>query len=331
MAKKRKHYNDELHAKKRHRRVNAFLIALLCCAIIFLIHCILQFMPLYGVWQYETRLNHLTLPTITEPTFVNIELKYMNKPPTDIEITVDGKSLIEYVIETDEINKTINVTYDSNELNANYELTLMPHDNYEITYSITTEPSMLYMISKIEPYTAANGDRWVAITGSYDQLPDAPISVFASLEGKTGERYGYRPTVYDLSIPTGKTIYLNISEIIRAKKIIDTDLRDFEVNLGVRISYEENPELLTRLAQYKRMKEPRDGVEYYVHDSFSMRWSDWPEYNEAEDKCYDMTDTMTYIELKVPHYQQNQESSETTDVENTENTVDADVEASVEN
>ena len=35
-----------------------------------------------------------------------------------------------------------------------------------------------------------------------------------------------------------------------------------------------------------------------------------------------MTDTMTYIELEVPHYQQNQ---------NTEITIDVDVETSVKN
>lgn len=280
--------------------INTILISILCIALITIVFCMLKIMPMYATWQYGNKTMALELPVIYEPTLVTIELSYGNTPPSDIKIRLDNKSIVKCVQELDEKNKILKVSYDTNNFGQTHTLTLTPQDNYEMTYKIIKEPSISYVSNSIKQYIDQNNDYWLAIYGKYDTIDNANVKLIVQATSKQADGKESKPMIYDLGIEYGKTTYINVSEVLRVKKIDPETITNININMGINISRTEYPELYDRILKYQDKNS--DNMTYYSYTNYDLTWIDWPNYNPAEKNVYDLTQTVKYLELRVPGY-----------------------------
>lgn len=284
--------------KKQNIIVNGILITTLCIAITVIFVYVRKIMPLYASWQYANKTMTLDLPVTSEPKLVTIELQYGNKPPSDVKIKLENKTIIKTVQELDENNKILKISYDDNNFDKQHILTLTPQDNYELTYKIITNPSISHTSNNIKCYKNQNGDFWLAINGKYDTMDSVDVKLIVQATGKANNTE-FKPILFDTTLPKD-TVNINISEILRAKKINPDTLTKISINMNAEISRIDYPELYDKIMLYQDKN--IENSTYYTYTNYNLKLSDWPDYNKDENNIYDMSKTTEYLELKDPNY-----------------------------
>lgn len=262
---------------KKLRIANAVCIIFVCCGIAVIAYCLHGLMPLYGDFQYQNRLNHLQLPEITEPSIVEIQITYINKKPIDLKIQNGEKYVQDVKVQEDPDNKSIYVTFDTQTASADYMLSLLPQDNYELQYKITQSPSLLYMSNTVDFYKDAYGDLWVDLTPSYPYIGEEKIYCFITLNGD-----GYAPTIYDARMEQNKLVSLNLSELIRTKNIDLAKCREITVTFSANSKIDPNGD--TKLDNMNM-----------VSDRRNLRLDRWPKYDSMIHHDFSLTDTINYM------------------------------------
>lgn len=290
--------------KIKQKKKNAIKLCLMVMLVILCIttYCGYKIMPFFGEFLYETKINHLALPELTEPSIVNVRISYLGAAPKNIKVSHDGTEISfmhDLEIVQHDADKKIDITFDTNEL-GKYELSLIPQDNYELRFETTVNPSPHYLVGEVVPYRAKNGDYWAMITATYN-IKDSQLKL--SIWGD-GSRY--RPTICDIRFKSGQTMYINISELMRALSVKTEEMS------GVNIIVNESTNTIK-----KNINE-------------TCRFSDWCDYDKSFDELYsfNMKDTNQYL-LSLPdsafNYHRNDKdnglepaASEDTEKENTE-------------
>ena len=298
MAKKPKYKQPN----RKIRMCNLICIIFMCLGIASATYCLHSLMPMYGDYQYENRLNHLAIPEITQPTMVEIQVRYVNKEPTDITVTNGDRYVQNVEIEHINAEKTIFIRFDTDIPSSEYALSLLPQDNYRLEYEILQLPSIQYLIYDVDFYTDAQGDKWMSFSASYPRTEDT-INCFIKYQG---ERYA--PTIYDAKLTQGEKICINISEITRVKNI-NVDICN-EIQIALSVNSKIDPE----------------GSDHHnniimASEMITMQLDEWPAYDAETHHDYLLTHTIDYLSTLNNYHTQTQEE-ETTEETISENNVE---------
>ena len=256
-----------LRKKRPVRRglINGIIIFFIACCIGGITYSLSIIMPQYAKFDYENHLEHLSLPEITEPSHLQLKIWYVNQKPTDIKIVPLDPDARPYQNKTDivEIPEEKAILIDAELLEPlAYELTLMPQDNYELSYEILAqEEAHTKIYCKPELYYDSNNHLILEIKAYY-KYSEQNFTSLIRLDGTN-----YSPILYDDEI---------VNQMDETTKI---DLTQQALKKGIDMNTDHISDIFMNIAMHDH--------EYAEEDIFELyRWpyKDYPVYNDKYKK-----------------------------------------------
>lgn len=273
-AKKQYKFDKRREKERNKNRTRKYSICLIfaSCGVICSILCLTILFPRYADFKYQTSMNRLKLPDITEPCNVNIEILYFNNRPEKIKITNDNIPAHDINIIDDYSEKKVIINLDTNILSDKYELTVLPADNFELKYRISKQPSRKYIIYDINQFRDEKNNLWLDFVASFRHIPDN-IYCIIKVRGPKYTRY-----LYEYEINQHDRYRLNLSELAEKQNIDLDKCTEFEITFSVKNNIDA------------------DGNELIIPSVYQTfdRYS-WPVYNPDEYHDFNNSDTFNYL------------------------------------
>lgn len=275
LAKKKRKFDKKREKLAAKNRAPKYIFCFACAGfgLVSFAICLSMIIQIYASYKYQTSVSKLKLPFMTGPCNINILIEYQGRAPDEITLTdlSTNEEIQDLIITNDIIDKQLNIKYDTNEININYELAVWPADNYELKYTINREPSDKYMRFDADFYTDNKNDLWFNIACAFEKYPeDLDFSI-------TARTQNHGDIIIADKISQNIKHEINLSELARRKGIKINQTSEFRIAVSVPDDFNNNT------------TEP-------VKREINISYTDWPAYDPSSNHIYSLYDTNKYLE-----------------------------------